>query len=385
MSDAALSSDSLAEALGRSAMFGGRQGAFTETPQRTRAALRILFHPALTRARMAMARLGPGRVAFSEFRALRLDDPTLSTAEVMSYIGRRQAMRCRLACDRQAWAAPLADRALFHQLAAGAGLPIPALLAAYAPGQRGFAVAPLRDREALGVLLRQPSTYPLLADPLDRNVPGLSFQELHPQGLRLPGGTLMPLEVAEGRLADGPGWLLLRRPQAHVALRSAYGEDSLPVVHALMLAGEDLEEPQLLSATLVARLPHGEQLASALDEQGRIRRTLRGSGRSAHAIIRHPETDALLAGRGMPYWQATVALLQRAAAVFAPYRVQAWEAAITDEGPILLGLAGGEETWLHQAARRQGLLTEDFLRHLRRHGGGPLSVFQRMRRSFPIS
>lgn len=337
-------------------------------PARLRGAAQAAGEALEARRRLLLARNGAGRLTREEFLAYGLDRPGTSVAETMRHIGRRRALAWHGASVAQGWQAPLQDRGLCRQLAAGAGLPVPELLAVHAAGPRAFAPAASRSPIALNALLSEPSHYPLLAEPLHNGGPRLALLALEGSTLHMQHGGRLPLAQGMALLARGEGWLLQRRPRAHVALRAAFGQHALPVVHALVL--REPTGPRLFSTTLTLDLPpeEAEELVVALDAEGTMRRAVRGAGADWRGVRRHQGSGSLLPGRKLPFWEATEALVLRAAEVFSPYPTQCWEVAITDAGPVLLRFAGGEALPLHQLAHGRGLLTPALAAHLRRHG-----------------
>ncbi len=320
------------------------------------------------RRRLLLSRHGAGRLTREEFLAYGLDRPGTSVAETLRHVSRRRALAWHAESVAQGWQAPLKDRGLCRQLAAGAGLPVPELLAVHAAGPRAFAPAASRSPIALSALLSEPSHYPLLAEPLHNAGPRVALLALEGSTLHLQHGGRLPLAQGMALLARGEGWLIQRRPRAHVALRAAFGQHALPVVHALVV--RERGGPKLFSTTMTIDLPpeEAEDLVVALDAEGTMRRAVRGAGAEWRGVRRHQGTGSLLPGRRLPFWEATEALVLRAAEVFSPYPTQCWEVAITDTGPVLLRFAGGEALPLHQLAHGRGLLTPTLAEHLQRHG-----------------
>ncbi len=351
-------------------------------PGRALARARAWLHAQVVRRRQLLARQGGGQLAPEEFLAYGLDRPGATLAEARRHIGRRRALAWHGACVAQGWQAPLGDRGLCRQLAAGAGLPVPELLAVQAAAPRAFAPAAGPAPMSLEALLSEPSHYPLLAEPLHGAGPRLALLALEDGVVHLQHGGRLPLAQALALLAQGQGWLVQRRPRAHVALRAAFGLHALPVLHALVI--REPAGPRLVSAVLALDLPddEAEDLLVALDAEGSMLRAVRGRGAEWRQVRRHQGTGALLPGRRLPHWEASQALLRRAAEVFSPYPTQCWECAITDTGPVLLRFAGGDAWPLHQLAHGRGLLTPAFTEHLRRHGcaleGGAAAALRRL-------
>ena len=71
----------------------------------------------------------------------------------------------------------------------------------------------------------------------------------------------------------------------------------------------------------------------------------------------------------MPDWPALTALGLEAATVFPGLRMQAWDIALTDRGPVLVEVNIGGDFNLPQLAHDQGLMDERFRAFLERCAG----------------
>ncbi len=60
--------------------------------------------------------------------------------------------------------------------------------------------------------------------------------------------------------------------------------------------------------------------------------------------------------------------MKRAATVYAGIRTQSWDVALTDRGPVFLGLNLGGDLNLHQLAHGPGVLDPAYEEYLRRCG-----------------
>ena len=86
----------------------------------------------------------------------------------------------------------------------------------------------------------------------------------------------------------------------------------------------------------------------------------RGSGRSSANSENHPDTGGRLQDLTIPDWPALIALALQAAAAFPGLRMQAWDIAPTDRGPVLVEVNIGGDFNLPQLAHRTGLMDDRF-------------------------
>jgi hypothetical protein len=95
-------------------------------------------------------------------------------------------------------------------------------------------------------------------------------------------------------------------------------------------------------------------------DTGRILRCVTGLGPDFHIFDKHPLTGMALAGHEVPCFAEAVALAIRIAPAFAGMRMQAWDIAITDDGPIALEVNEEGSVFLPQLADGYGLNDNDF-------------------------
>ncbi len=112
-------------------------------------------------------RRGAGKLSPNEYFFYRLWDPSLGMAEKRRFVGKQAQHPMHMACNHTGWYAAAADKLLFQAVMAGAGLPVPELLAVTRrPGLAGK-VPCLAGVAGIEGFLRQPTLYPLFAKPID--------------------------------------------------------------------------------------------------------------------------------------------------------------------------------------------------------------------------
>lgn len=331
-------------------------------------------HWQILREVMALRR-GPGKLTPQEYFYYRLWDPGLSGEAKKCFVGKQAQEPMHRACNELAWFSAAADKLLFQTIMTGSGLPVPRLLTVIGQ-ERGLPGIPvIDDRSAIAPLLRREDLYPAFAKPIDGiySLGVLRLDRLDPSGDRVltSDGPLSVARCAERLGAHPAGYLVqqLLRPQKDIA---ALTGSRLCSVRFLVLLTPD--GPLIHRAAV--KIPTGDNVADnywrrgnllgAVDEQGVIRRVVRGSGRDLEIVEAHPDTKMQLHSAALPDWSRARDLCIEAALTLPGIRTQSWDVTLTDEGPVLLEVNWGGDLNLHQLAWGQGVLDEPFRAHLRR-------------------
>jgi hypothetical protein len=112
----------------------------------------------------------------------------------------------------------------------------------------------------------------------------------------------------------------------------------------------------------------GNMLGAIDLEIGKIARAVRGTGADLVVNENHPDTDKPVIGTAIPGWERLLQLVKQAATVFAGIRTQSWDVALSDRGPVFLGVNFGGDLNLHQLAHGARVLDPAYEAHLRRCG-----------------
>ena len=323
-------------------------------------------------------RRGAGRIAPTEYLYYRLWDPALTMGEKRRFVGKMAQHAMHIAANDRHWFAPAADKILFHTVMAGAGLPVPELLALTQADRSLRGVSTIRNVNDLTGLLRRADLYPLFIKPTagkySLSVISAEAYDAARDEVVLLGGERRAVTDVARFLIGGAGYLVQRRLCPDRQLAALFGP-RLWSVRALVLLGKG--EPLIHRA--VAKIATGNNPADnywragnmlgAIDlATGRITRTVRGTCADLTANENHPDTKRPIVGTTIPDWDRLTALVSEAAKVFAGIRTQSWDVAVTDHGPVLLEVNFGGDLNLHQFAHGRGILDPTFEAHLRRCG-----------------
>lgn len=327
-------------------------------------------------------RCGPGKLRPDEYYYYGLyDDRRFTFAEKLRFLGRATQNRIYQACNAPEWWFVAHDKLVFYAMLAGQGLPVPETRAIYHRSRRCGAAARLAEPAALAAWLRRELDRPCFAKPVTGirsiGVAAIEAYEEASDSLRFMGGRTLAVDdfVAQLEPYRKDGYLFQEMLAPHPELAALIGRRVSTVRLIILL--ED-QAPAILHA--LWKIPVGDHpadnfwrpgnLLAALDaESGRITRVIQGIGPDRRELERHPDQSGQLKDAIFPEWPALTALGLEAATVFPGLRMQAWDIALTDRGPVLVEVNIGGDFNLPQLAHGRGLMDERFRAFLERCTG----------------
>jgi glutathione synthase/RimK-type ligase-like ATP-grasp enzyme len=318
-------------------------------------------------------RFGAGKLRPDEYYYYGLyDDRRFDFAQKRKFLGRATQVGIIRSCNDREWWQIAHDKLVFYAILQGLGLPVPQTRALYHAVRRFGAVPTLPDPETLAAHLRRSMTYPFFAKPVTgiRSV-GVAAAEAYDgardvivfKGERAQGVDAYVAELERYR-KDGYLFQEMLRPHPELEERCGRRLSTVRLIVLLEAAG-----PSILHA--LWKIPVGDNpadnfwragnLLAGLDAgTGRVTRVLQGVGPEQRALERHPDTDRPLAGLELPDWPALIELGFEAARAFPGLRMQAWDIAPTDRGPVLVEVNIGGDFNLPQLAHATGLMDDRF-------------------------
>ncbi len=252
----------------------------------------------------------------------------------------------------QHWHALANDKLAFDFMLRGLGLPVPALYAVYhAVGRHCGSVPCLSDPERLAEFLRNEMTYPFFCKPVwgsfGRHATLVSTLDSNSDRLVLDDGTLQSIDdfvrfVTSGPYGNHLMFQELLRP--HSATEASCGR-ALTTMRIIVVLFK--EGPEIVSArwriptgsNVTDNFAHGStgNLLGFLDlASGVVTRILAGQGKHIVETRVHPLTGKRLVDTALPDWALVQDLCLNAATAFPGLRLQHWDVALTDSGPVLL-------------------------------------------------
>jgi hypothetical protein len=110
----------------------------------------------------------------------------------------------------------------------------------------------------------------------------------------------------------------------------------------------------------------GNMLAAVDIETGRVTRVVRGAGTRLELPDHNPHTGRKLIGLQIPHFDRLKKLVLGGASLIPGIRIQGWDVAIGQHGPIVIEVNNGSGYTAPQLASGRGFLTPEFARFLAR-------------------
>jgi hypothetical protein len=246
----------------------------------------------------------------------------------------------------------LAHKHTLYRLLEAFDLPVPAIHRVYAPVPDAFERhRALRTRDELHDYLCTTDDLPLFGKP--SSAAG-GYGAVGIVGRR-GGGRLHLLDGREPTLeevvddidriaGERRTYLLTELLRQRDDIRALCGE-TVASLRTVMLVRDG--EPEIFRVAIL--LPTGRQQTSnslhlstgtlvgqVEPATGRIGRVIRSTGPFFEYADRHDETGARLEGATIADWDGFLAVMHRAALALSPFRMQHWDVALTDRGPVLM-------------------------------------------------
>lgn len=285
---------------------------------------------------------------------------------------------------------PAWDKFVFTQIAAPSGLPVAPIRACYHPASRvsEFLGIHLKSKEEVGAFLRDHSIYPLFGKPAySQQGYGsaylASYDPASDSLVQLKGGSipvnefLKRLDQSVDRRYHKPecGFLFQDGFKLAPEISALTNWSALCGVRVMCLNGPDGISP-LRTFWKIAVPPnqvdnfsmgkYGNLLADVDPATGEVSRMLGGFWPKTEIIPNHPLSGKAIAGFRLPGWSKVLEACRLGGIIFPLMKIQHWDFALTDKGPIILELNDIAST---QAAQihGHGLLTEKAREFLKRY------------------
>ena len=285
-----------------------------------------------------LLRFGRGRLDPWEYYFFRVFLDRYPPHEKRRFIGWRREIALDRLLNRGPAREIANDKLRFATFMQEQDMPLPRTVAVCG-GPSPTGARALADRAAVSRYLKETDDYPVFVKPM---------RGAHGHAAILLREPPADADAFAARLMKGPqrGYLIQELLRTHPALGAVCG-DRLTSVRIVVFPGEG--GPNILSA--VWRVPTGANvtdnfnvgfsgnLIAGVDlASGEIARVVQGIGWQTGRVDHHPDTGKSFTGLRLPDWQDLVALCERCMALFPELRLQHWDIALTDRGPVVLEL-----------------------------------------------
>lgn len=307
------------------------------------------------------------------------------------FLGWRLQQKLSLALNPRHVVLPAWDKWVFFLLASAAGLPVAPIKACFHRSESIFAAigTHLRTTEDGATFLRNPSLYPLFAKPAysqqgygaaslvgyDENTDQLSL--LDGGSLSVPDFVKRLEQSADPRFHRPECGFLFQEAFAPAAeIRALTGWSALCGVRIVCLNSPEEGAIPIRAVWKIAVAPnhvdnfslgkYGNLLADIDLTSGEISRTVSGFWPKTRLLREHPVTGMVIEGFRLPGWEKVLDACRQGGRVFPLMRIQHWDFALTEQGPLILELNDLGATEMLQLHGR-GLLTAETRAFLKRH------------------
>lgn len=326
-------------------------------------------------------RFEQGKIGYSEYIDFRLYENDLSLDEKRAFFGARaQLTLYELTCDEYCTFLGY-DKLTQYAIMTGLGLPMPKLMALYAPQSCRECPAPVLATDSqFEAFLNECHGYPLYLKRCHGNYGrgNIGIKRYH-EGLveTTRGEAVRPGDfLAQLHDPSGLGWLIQATLRPHPVIRDISGEQlsglrfytiqtkNGPVVHRAVWkvnAGSRISD----------NFEHGTSgnMAAAVDlDSGVVKRVVAKVGFQQTESPVHPISQRELLGFQLPDWEEAKALAVRVTKAFPGVLTQGLDIALTDAGPVVLEMNMGGDVDLPQQAYRKGFFDDAYRGYLEELG-----------------
>lgn len=316
---------------------------------------------------LLLLRAAEGKLEPDDYYKLRLYRSRLSFKDKQKYVSNRAVPWTGVGH----WQIVGYDKLLAYSVLTGHGVAIPKILAVCHPLREFNGAVALKTVEDAACYLRRDAPYPIIAKAVrsafSKDVWLLEGYDPQADAVTLAGaGAASPSELAERCFAKRAGYMFQQLLRPHRAIRDAISDRicTLRIIITIAPAGARL----LVATWKIAAggnvadnyWREGNILARLDQENGTIEQCMTGLGPQFRLVERHPRTGQPLIGFQVPFYREAVGLAKRAALYFPDLRMQAWDIAITDDGPVALEVNVVGSLFIPQLLSQKGLLEGEF-------------------------
>lgn len=327
-------------------------------------------HKLETVYRFLKSRFGTGMLSSGEFIQFGFCSPGVPLENIDRFAGKRAQQAFNKIYNDQTWYAVTKNKLLFETLMKGAGQPVPETIAIFDRKGRGAGSTLLRSRADLEAFLLNPSNHPVFCKPTTGLLSIGSFRiDDVVDGKLLVNGTHKytveeVCDYIQGISLKGYLFQKVLNPDSKF---KKIGIDEISSLRFVVLNNES--NAALHSAVL--KLPASGEVADNFWRKGSVIASINTDDGSVERAVLKTEEDAVLLERSkekqseildfkIPRFSEAKRVVLEAARFLPAVRVQSWDVAITDKGPVLLEVNFGGDLNLYQLSSGKGVMSPDF-------------------------
>lgn len=309
-------------------------------------------------------RVGPGKLEPVDYYRMRVYRRDMGFDDKLQFLSQR-AVRLP-----KQWNVVANDKLLTYMVLIQEGIRIPVLRALCHPLRTFGQVPSLHSADAVSAYLRGPAQYPFIAKPItgvfSRDVSLIEGIDRNSDTLRLDDGEVEVGEFAKAAVGRTDGTLFqeLLAPHRDIAANISPRLCTLRLI--VLLERDRVRLFRAYWKIAVGRnladnyWRPGNLIASIDSDSGRVVKCMTGLGPDFRVVDVHPQTGMPLSGFQVPLYREAVDLTLRIAPAFAGMKMQAWDMALTTEGPIPLEVNEEGSVFLPQVVDGHGMNDQGF-------------------------
>jgi hypothetical protein len=316
-----------------------------------------------------------GKVSPQEYYYYRLYEDQLTLAEKKEFVGIKAQDRIIQRCNPIDWWSIAHDKLVCCSILQDLGYPTPRIQGVFHPIRTYGNVPVLKDLPSLLSFLEQDARYPLFAKPItgiySLGTAALDSFDPDTGALRSINGNQIDLSTFAADIAAYPdGYVFQELLHPHPRLRERCGAATCTVRLMIINTPHGPEPFRSLwkiaaNGNIADNFWRSGNLLGDIDiETGRVTRVVTGYGPSQTEVDSHPDTGEQLRGIHLPDWKETLDLCRASASAFSGLKLQAWDIAISEKGPVLVEVNIGGDFNLPQLASGKGILDRRFRKFL---------------------
>jgi len=325
-------------------------------------------------AEITRLRFGPRKIGLTEYYEFELfDDALFNWNHRTHFIGHRYGSYLDRLLNSDSWGAIAYDKVVNYQILARLNLPIPESIATYSPQERRIGNEPvLTDIDSLLRFIQRTKPYPFFIKPIHgySGVASFGIRNIDPctRTVELINGESIGLDVLTREILHEPhgGMLLQSLLIPHPAIAEVFGErfSGFRIVVLLTESGPRIH----LAIWKLARLhnmtdnfsygKHGNMQGWIDRDTGILQRVIMGFWPDNREIVDHPDTGRPMLGFRIPHWDRVREVCLAAAVHFPGLKIQSWDVALCERGPVLVELNTNANVEIPQLIGRKPFLDE---------------------------
>lgn len=313
---------------------------------------------------------GVGKLSSNEFIQFGFCNTNIDFEEQSRFVGKRAQQAFNLIYNDKTWYAVTKHKLLFETIMKGANIACPETVTVYDRKGRGSGVPVLKSIEEMKSFLKTANNYPLFAKPMTGllSIGAFRIDESKGDMLSINGGSQMHVDEVCDYMhkISKKGYLFQKVVKPHPKMHSITAN---VIASGRFLVFNDGANTMIHSCCL--KLPAKGEVADNFWRKGSILCNVDcGSGKIDRAVEKNEnhvaevkQGDALyksLIGFKLPDFEEAKNVVILAAKQLPGIKVQSWDVAFSDEGPVMLEVNYGGDLNLTQMASLKGVMTKEY-------------------------